>query len=293
MSLTNNTSAGEFAALSVIGAGAPYLEMAVTQLIINLRYLLMSAALSQKLDPGLPLIHRLLVGFEVTDEVFGVSIAVDGRLNPYYTYGMMCMAIPGWALGSCLGVVMGNALPARIVSALSLALYAMFLAIIVPPARKKPCVGRRNSCGYGGQPGMQPAACAARHLVRHAHHHPDRFHCRRRSILFPNQWRTKMQRDVYVYILVMATVTYLIRVLPLTLIRRQVKNTFLRSFLFYVPYVTLAVMTFPAILHATGSPVSAWAGFLLALVLAWRRRSLFQVAVAACALVFVAELILL
>ncbi len=136
MSLTNNTSAGEFAALSVIGAGAPYLEMAVTQLIINLRYLLMSAALSQKLDPGLPLIHRLLVGFEVTDEVFGVSIAVDGRLNPYYTYGMMCMAIPGWALGSCLGVVMGNALPARIVSALSLALYAMFLAIIVPPARK-------------------------------------------------------------------------------------------------------------------------------------------------------------
>lgn len=136
MSLTNNTSAGEFAALSVIGAGAPYLEMAVTQLIINLRYLLMSAALSQKLDPGLPLIHRLLVGFEVTDEVFGVSIAVDGRLNPYYTYGMMCMAIPGWALGSCLGVMMGNALPARIVSALSLALYAMFLAIIVPPARK-------------------------------------------------------------------------------------------------------------------------------------------------------------
>ena len=136
MSLTNNTSAGEFAALSVIGAGAPYLEMAVTQLIINLRYLLMSAALSQKLDPGLPLIHRLLVGFEVTDEVFGVSIAVDGRLNPYYTYGMMCMAIPGWALGRCLGVVMGNALPARIVSALSLALYAMFLAIIVPPARK-------------------------------------------------------------------------------------------------------------------------------------------------------------
>lgn len=136
MSLTNNTSAGEFAALSVIGAGAPYLEMAVTQLIINLRYLLMSAALSQKLDPGLPLIHRLLVGFEVTDEVFGVSIAVDGRLNPYYTYGIMCMAIPGWALGSCLGVVMGNALPARIVSALSLALYAMFLAIIVPPARK-------------------------------------------------------------------------------------------------------------------------------------------------------------
>lgn len=102
-----------------------------------------------------------------------------------------------------------------------------------------------------------------------------------------------MQRNVYVYIFVMAAVTYLIRVLPLTLIRREIQNRFLRSFLYYVPYATLSVMTFPAILHATGSPISAWAGFLLALVLAWCGRSLFQVAVAACALVFLVELVLL
>ena len=102
-----------------------------------------------------------------------------------------------------------------------------------------------------------------------------------------------MQRNVYVYIFVMAAVTYLIRVLPLTLIRREIQNRFLRSFLYYVPYVTLSVMTFPAILHATGSPISAWAGFLLALLLAWCGRSLFQVAVAACALVFLVELVLL
>ncbi len=101
-----------------------------------------------------------------------------------------------------------------------------------------------------------------------------------------------MQRNIYLYIFVMAAVTYLIRVLPLTLIRSQIKNTFLRSFLYYVPYVTLAVMTFPAILSATGSPISAWAGFLFALVLAWFGRSLLQVAVAACALVFIAELFL-
>lgn len=102
-----------------------------------------------------------------------------------------------------------------------------------------------------------------------------------------------MQRNVYIYILIMAAITYLIRVLPLTLIRKEIKNRFIRSFLYYVPYVTLSVMTFPAILHATGSPISAWAGFLLALVLAWCGRSLFQVAVAACALVFIAELLLL
>ncbi len=102
-----------------------------------------------------------------------------------------------------------------------------------------------------------------------------------------------MQRNVYIYIFIMAAVTYLIRVLPLTIIRKEIQSRFIRSFLYYVPYVTLSVMTFPAILHATSSPISAWAGFLLALVLAWCGRSLFQVAVSACALVFLAELILL
>lgn len=98
-----------------------------------------------------------------------------------------------------------------------------------------------------------------------------------------------MQRSVYVYILVMAVVTYLIRVLPLTLIRREIKNQTIRSFLFYMPYVTLAVMTFPAILTATATPVSAVAGLTVAGVLAWRNASLFQVACAACAAVFVVE----
>ena len=98
-----------------------------------------------------------------------------------------------------------------------------------------------------------------------------------------------MQRNIYIYILIMAGVTYLIRVLPLTLIRQEIKNQFIRSFLYYVPYVTLSVMTFPAILNATNSPVSAWAGFLLALILAWCRQSLFQVAVVACALVVIIE----
>lgn len=96
--------------------------------------------------------------------------------------------------------------------------------------------------------------------------------------------------DLYAYIAVMALVTYLIRVLPLTLIRREVHNVTLRSFLYYVPYVTLSVMTFPAILDATGSPWSGLAGFLAAVGLAWRGFSLFIVSVAACVLVFVLEL---
>lgn len=99
-----------------------------------------------------------------------------------------------------------------------------------------------------------------------------------------------MSKNIYIYILVMAAVTYLIRVLPLTLIRKEIKNVTVRSFLYYIPYVTLAVMTFPAILSATASIWTAWAAFLTAVVLAWRGKSLFQVSLTACIVVFVLEL---
>ena len=135
-SVTNNASAGEYAAFAIIAAGGTYLEVAVMTLIANARYLLMSCALSQKLAPDTPLRHRLLIAYDVTDEIFGISVARPGKLNPWYTYGAMLVAIPGWGLGTMLGVVMGNILPARLVSALSVGLYGMFLAIIIPPARK-------------------------------------------------------------------------------------------------------------------------------------------------------------
>ena len=135
-SLLNNASAGEYAGFTVIREQLSYVEMAVMIFITNMRYLLMSCALSQKLAETTRLPERLLVGFGVTDEIFGVSVAVPGYLNPRYSYGLMAVAIPGWALGTCLGVVMGNVLPASVVSALSVGLYGMFIAVIVPPARK-------------------------------------------------------------------------------------------------------------------------------------------------------------
>lgn len=101
-----------------------------------------------------------------------------------------------------------------------------------------------------------------------------------------------MQNNVYLYILIMAGVTYLIRVLPLTLIKRELQNKTIRSFLYYVPYVTLAVMTFPAILESTDNIYAAWGGFIVALILAWRQKSLVQVAVAACVIVFLMEFFL-
>ena len=98
--------------------------------------------------------------------------------------------------------------------------------------------------------------------------------------------------NIYIYIACMAGVTFLIRVLPLTLIRKEIKNRTLRSFLYYVPYVTLAVMTFPAILHATQSPIAAAVALVAGILLAWFGRSLFFVAVSSCLLVFLLELFL-
>lgn len=136
-----NASAGGYAGFTLIGEKAGYLAVLVTELIVNARYLLMSFALSQKLHPKTSTLHRMLIAFDVTDEIFGISVSVKGNLNPFYNYGAMTVAIPGWALGAFFGVVMGNILPASIVSALSVGLYGMFLAIIIPPARKDKLLG--------------------------------------------------------------------------------------------------------------------------------------------------------
>ena len=131
-----NASAGEYAGFSIIAASATYIEMALAIFIANARYLLMSCAMSQRFSPNTSIIHRLTMAFDITDEVFAISIARPGCLNPYYTYGAMTTTMPLWAIGTALGVMAGNMLPIRLVSAFSVALYGMFLAVIIPPARK-------------------------------------------------------------------------------------------------------------------------------------------------------------
>ncbi|MEE1248280.1 MAG: AzlC family ABC transporter permease [Lachnospiraceae bacterium] len=135
-SMLINASAGEFAGFTLMAAGAGLLEVILMEAIANARYLLMSCALSQKLSSDTPLHHRLLLGFYLTDEFFGLSVSVPKTLNPFYTYGMISLGAPAWAFGTYFGCLMGNVLPVNIVNALSVSLYAMFLAIIVPPARK-------------------------------------------------------------------------------------------------------------------------------------------------------------
>jgi len=135
-SLLCNASAGEYVGFTLIAAHAVYLEMAFGTLIANARYMLMSCAISQRTEPGLSIWHRMGLSFCITDELFGITIAREGYINPNYTYGAMFVATNGWAIGTALGIIAGNILPLRLVSAFSVALYGMFLAIIIPPARK-------------------------------------------------------------------------------------------------------------------------------------------------------------
>lgn len=135
ISLLNLTSAGQFAGIDVMFGGGSLVEMAVTQLIINLRYSLMSFTISQKYDRSYPFWHRFIVAFGVTDEIFAVTAAQKGKVSPFFNYGAMALSIPGWTFGTLAGAVSGSILPAFITSALGVALYGMFIAIIIPPAK--------------------------------------------------------------------------------------------------------------------------------------------------------------
>lgn len=141
MSLTMVASAGQFAAITLIGAGAGIIEMITTTVVVNLRYLLMSCSLTQKLSPETKLLHRLALSYCMTDEIFGLSISVDGFLRPVYTYGITVISVSGWCLGTVLGVIAGNILPALVTNALGVAMYGMFLAIIIPPAKENHFLG--------------------------------------------------------------------------------------------------------------------------------------------------------
>ena len=136
MSLLNNASAGEYGGITVITENAGVWMMVLMTLIINARYMLMSCALSQKLSPDTPLGVRMLIGFDVTDEVFGIAIAQEGILNVWYFIGAMCAALPGWSLGTLFGALAGNVLPVWAMNGFSVMLYGMFLAIIMPEGKK-------------------------------------------------------------------------------------------------------------------------------------------------------------
>jgi len=137
ISATNLTSAGQMAGLPLMLGGASLTEMALTQLTINLRYGLMSLSLGRKLDKSMGTLQRLIFSFANTDEIFAVASSQPGQVGKHYLYGLMLTPFLGWTLGTLLGGVAGTLLPPFVRSALGIAIYGMFLAIILPPSREK------------------------------------------------------------------------------------------------------------------------------------------------------------
>ncbi|HAJ96563.1 MAG TPA: branched-chain amino acid ABC transporter permease [Ruminococcus sp.] len=137
ISLTNLTSAGQAAGVDVIASNGTLFEMILVQLTINIRYALMALSLSQRLHTSFTLPKRLLASYGITDEIFGVCAGQESPLKPLYMYGMIFIATLGWVMGTFLGAYAGELLPASVTSALGIVLYGMFLAIIIPPARKE------------------------------------------------------------------------------------------------------------------------------------------------------------
>ena len=135
ISMTNLTSAGQFAGLSLLFAGGGYFEMALTQLVINLRYALMSVSLSQKFHKSVTVLDRLLIAFGNTDEIFAVASGQKEEVGKKYMYGLILMPYLGWAFGTLIGAAASAVLPETVRSALGIAIYGMFLAIFIPPMK--------------------------------------------------------------------------------------------------------------------------------------------------------------
>ena len=164
-------SAGEYAGFTLIAAQAAYLEVAVMTFVANARYMLMSCALSQRCAPGLPARHRLGVAYTITDEIFAISVARPGYLEPAYHYGALAVSCPCWSLGTMLGCLAGSLMPVRLVSAFSVALFGMFLAVIIPPCRtNKVIAGLIAFCfaasyGAGHLPGLSALSGGTRTIL--------------------------------------------------------------------------------------------------------------------------------
>lgn len=135
ISMTNLTSAGQLAGVGVIVASGTLIEMALSQLVINIRYSLMGIALTQKLDSGYSTLHRFITSFGITDEIFAVAASQKGKIGPKYMYGLITLPYVCWTMGTVVGVLAGNVLPTSVTAALGIAIYSMFVAIVVPVAK--------------------------------------------------------------------------------------------------------------------------------------------------------------
>lgn len=241
--MTNLTSAGQFAGLSLITGGAPLFEMALTQFVVNIRYSLMSLSLSQKLSGSIRTIDRVFLSFFNTDEIFAVASMQEGTLGRRYLWGLALIPYLGWSGGTLIGAAAASLLPDRVASAFGIAIYGMFLAIIVPPAKHSRAVlgvvalSVAMSSLFQWLPALKGIFCR----LRHHHLRGGSFRigrvaapCGAGGALAGGRGGVCAMKTgmLLAYIAVMAGVTYLIRMLPLTVFQKRSKTAL--SVLFFI-----------------------------------------------------------
>ena len=181
-------------ALQSFGAGAGFIEMITTTLIVNLRYFLMSCSLTQKLDPSMKPVHRFGLAYCITDEIFGLSVSVDGYLHPFYTYGITFVSVSGWCAGTVLGVIVGNILPAAAADAMGVAMYGMFRHVSCDhyPAREKESLCRRSRRGFDAwQLSVHGSAGSALRFIRLPCNHSNPCPCGRGGLDPADSFRSR------------------------------------------------------------------------------------------------------
>ncbi len=187
MSAANLTSAGQFAALGIISASASYTEMAVTQLIINLRYCLMSCSLSQKLDSRHSFLHRFPVAYGVTDEIFGVSVCKPGRLSPFYNYGLITAAVPGWAGGQAVRSCLRRYSAGQSDQCAERGSLRHVPGCYYPSCKRQPGFNRSHPGFHGAKLPVHQAARGQLHLLWLPYYPADGAHCGRGRFSVPSK----------------------------------------------------------------------------------------------------------
>ncbi len=333
ISLTNVTSAGQVAGLNIMVTAGGVIAMIISQIVINLRYSLMGIALSQKADKTMTPLLRILLAFAITDEIFGVAVSKKHEFGARYFFGLTILPVIGWVAGTVVGAILGRVFPDFLTNALAIGIYGMFVSIVLPKAKHDkvilsgalvscvlscvlfftPFLAEHVSGGFAiiiaavvsaifavllrnkltGKAGTV-AGIAAGVLLVVIMLFMAPAHEEQTSAVAADVSAGKLDNSIFIPLLiVMALTTYLVRMIPFVLFRKKLENPAVKAFFDYIPYTVLSAMTFPAILYATGSYISALAGLAAALILGFFEKSLLTVAIGTCLASLVTGVILM
>ena len=322
ISITNITSAGQVAGLGIMTTAGGILAMIISQIVINLRYSLMGIALSQKADKTMTPLLRILLAYGITDEIFGVAVSKKYEFGARYFFGLTILPVTGWVAGTVIGAILGQVFPDFLTNALAIGIYGMFVSIVLPKAKHDkvilnssllacllssvffftPFLSEYVSQGFAiiisavlaaltgvlvrkkaaGKAGTIAAVIAGVILIMVMVVIAP-YYISPEAAAVSGGSGNSLDNSIFIPLLIaMALTTYLVRMIPFALFRKNLEKPALKAFFDYIPYTVLSAMTFPAILYSTGSFIAAVIGFGVAMILGFFERSRITVAVGSC-----------